>query len=148
MILEIKGKYNPKIYIKDRIIYKLDCQCRDFIFRRIKKVGENSEARYFAEPCKHLKKQVEALIKCGYKLKKPKEMIGADKLTKPLRKKLFERAGNLCESPGCGSDHLLQVHRKTRGSNGGKYNMDNCIVLCKECHDARHSNEFPSKKSK
>lgn len=148
-IIPVGEKYQSKIYVIDetKTIFKLDCQCRDFIFRRIKKVGELADAKYFAEPCKHLQEAVEKLEKEGYILKKPIEMIGDDKLTEKLRKELLERAKNKCENPGCREELMLQVHRKTRGSNGGKYNMENCIILCKDCHTERHSNEFQSSKS-
>lgn len=148
-IIQVAKKYESKIYLSEdpQIIFKLDCQCPDFRFRRIKKIGEFADVKYYATPCKHLKQAVEALERIGYKLKKPKELMGPDKLTKKLRKQLLERANYKCESPRCEATELLKIHRKTRGSNGGKYNMENCIVLCKECHDLRHANEFPSRKS-
>ncbi len=143
------AKYNSIVWVDDKtkIITKLICKCGDFAFRRIKKVGEFADTKYYAEPCKHLKPVVEALEKLGYKLKKLKEMIGSDKLSAKLRKKLMERANNKCEC-GCESEELLEVHRKTRRSAGGKYNMDNCQVLNSECHKLRHQNEFPSRRSK
>lgn len=142
-------EYESKIYAIDelKMIVKLDCQCKDFQFRKIKKVGELADIKYFAFPCKHLKPFVERLQKQGYKMKIPKEMIGSDKLTAELRRKLLIRAGNKCEC-GCERTELLEVHRKTRGSNGGKYNMINCQVLAKECHDLRHANEFQGSKSR
>jgi hypothetical protein len=141
-------KYETKIYTIGKTICKIDCLCGDFQFRRKKKVGELADTKYYAEPCKHLKYAVDSLIQLGFKFKKPKAMIGAEKLTSKLRNKLLERANFTCEDSGCGSTEQLEIHRRTRGSNGGKYNMDNCIVLCKACHDARHYNEFPSGKSK
>lgn len=147
-IIDVSQKYESKIYVDDqtKLIYKLDCECHDFQFRRIKKIGEFSDAKYFAEPCKHLRPFVQALEKQGYKLKIPEEMIGSDKLTQALRRKLLERANYKCEC-GCEGKDNLEIHRKTRGSNGGKYNMTNCIVLTHECHKIRHSNEFPSGRS-
>ena len=147
--IPVGKKYEPKIYVidEDKLIYKLFCGCRDFQFRRIKKIGEFADVKFYAEPCKHLRPFVEALEKQGYILKKPKEMIGEDKLSQKLRKELLERANGICESVGCECEGS-RVHRKTRGSNGGKYNKENCIVLCKDCHDQRHANEFPGCKSK
>jgi len=142
-IIPCGAKYDSKIYVDDqtKIILKLDCQCWNFVNRRIKKIGELADTKYYAEPCKHLKLFVERLEKQGYEIKKPKELIGDDKITNELRKKLLERANNRCEC-GCRKDYALEVHRKTRGSNGGKYNMENCMVLTKECHQMRHSGEF------
>jgi len=143
-LIYVGEKYESKIYVIDgeKLIFKLDCMCGDFVFRRKKKIGELADVKYFAEPCKHLKPFVKRLIEQGYKLKKPKEMIGADKLTMKLRKRLKDRAGFKCENPGCHETENLEVHRMTRGSVGGKYNMTNCVVLCAECHKLRHFHEF------
>lgn len=137
--IQVNKKYESKIYYRGKLIYKIDCLCPDFQFRRKKMIGECSDRKVYAEPCKYLKYAVKVLESLGFTLKKPKEMIGSNKLTKGLWKQLLERAKQ-CED--CGSDYLLQAHRKTRGSNGGKYNQDNCIVLCAECHKARHAGEF------
>jgi hypothetical protein len=92
-------------------------------------------------PCKHLKPFIERLERQGYKFIIPKEMVGSDKLTPALRSKLLARANHMCEC-GCGRTEELEIHRKTRGNNGGKYNMINCQVLAKGCHDYRHYGEF------
>ena len=144
IISDPKCRYEPKVYIlnNEKIIYKIDCQCRDFNFRRLKRVGEFSEAKCFANPCKHLKKIVDLMEKAGYKLKVPVEMKGSNKCSKELRERLLIRANYKCESPGCECTYPLQIHRKTRANNGGKYNMENCVVLCQECHRERHYKEF------
>jgi 5-methylcytosine-specific restriction endonuclease McrA len=149
-LIDVSKRYESKIYVIDdqKLIIKLDCECRDFQFRRIKKIGDCPEIKYYSEPCKHLKPFVERLQKMGYKLKVPEEMIGSDKMTKQLWKQLLDRAGNKCEETGCENTDLLTAHRRVRGSNGGKYNMKNCIVLCRDCHIRRHANEFPSSKSR
>lgn len=143
-IIAVGTKYESKIYVLDdeKIIFKVDCICGDFAHRRIKKVGEFADIKYYAEPCKHLEPFVEALKKQGYTLKKPKEMVGPDILPSALRRKLMENADHQCEAPGCEAKAPLTVHRKTRSSNGGKYNKENCVVLCVECHKARHAGEF------
>lgn len=128
-----------KVMDKQKLIVWIDCTCWNFVNRRLKSVNENADKKVFAEPCKHLNPIVESLIKQGYNLKRPKEMIGSDKLTKSLWNQLLARAKNQCEE--CGYNYSLQVHRKTRGSNGGKYNEWNCVVLCAECHKARHAGE-------
>lgn len=148
-IIQLSKKYHSRISVIDeeKLIFRLDCECADFQFRRIKKVGEFSGMKYYSTPCKHLKPFVEALEKQGYKLKVLKGMIGADKLTPKLREKLLNRANHICEC-GCGGSENLQIHRKIRKTEGGKYNMENCIVLTKEHHELRHSNEYSWCKSK
>jgi len=143
-IIGLTNIYEGKVYVIDekKLIVKLDCLCPDFQFRRIKKVGELNDIKYFALPCKHLKPIVEALEKQGYKLKVPEEMVGLDKLTPKLKQELLERANYKCEADNCKEVENLEIHRKTRKSNGGKYNKKNCSVLCNECHKTRHRNEF------
>lgn len=36
----------------------------------------------------------------------------------------------------------LQIHRINRGTSGGLYNLENCRVLCKNCHKKLHQEEF------
>ena len=148
--IDVSQKYESRIYVidKEKLIVKLDCTCRDFQFRCIKKVGENADIKRYTIPCKHLTHFVARLIKQGYKLKIPEEMIGSDKLTPALRKELLERANNMCEDNNCNKIEKLQIHRKVRGSKGGKYNKKNCVVLCANGHRLRHANEDPRVKSK
>lgn len=58
-----------------------------------------------------------------------------------LRKKVIERDGGdwclLCGKPGPG----LHLHRIVYGSQGGKYELDNCVQLCPEDHDKVHSSK-------
>ena len=142
-IIKIKNRYESKVYIipEEKLITKIDCLCGDFVNRRLIRVGEFADAKVYAEPCKHLKPIVDKLIKIGYKMKTPVEMVGSDKLTNELWQKLLARANNMCEC-GCEGTERLCCHRRTRGSNGGKYNLDNCQVLTIGCHLMRHSMEF------
>jgi len=135
-IISINNKYDSKVYVIDEIksIYKIVCDCGDFQHRRIKKDGVFSDIKYYSSPCKHTQPIVEALEKQGYTLKKPKPMTGTDKCTTELRKLIFERSNGLCEA-NCGR-HGKEIHRRTPKTNGGKYNEDNCVLLCKECHQA------------
>lgn len=141
-IIQVGCIYSSKIYImdEDKLIFKLDCQCPDFRFRKIKKIGKFADVKYYAEPCKHLRLRVWALQKDGYILKKPEEMNGPDYCPAELRRELMEIADHKCQADNCGCDSHLIIHRKIRGSNGGKYNKTNCVVLCVECHKMRHSN--------
>ena len=66
----------------------------------------------------------------------------------------MERASNSCEGKKlneegvldkCGDTDRLNAHRKLREGSGGKYNKENCIILCWGCHrgpNGVHSNEF------
>jgi len=122
-----------KVIDEKKLIYFLDCTCWNFVNRRIEKSGQFSDIKYYSHACKHLKKVVDALIKQGYTLKKPKPMTGTDKCTTELRKKIIERSDGICEMPNC--EHKgIEVHRKVPRTNQGKYNEDNCILLCKEHH--------------
>ncbi len=142
--INLNNNYESSIHLIDeeKMIYKLYCQCGDFQHRRIKKVGAFSETKYFAEACKHLQPIVDVFQKQGYTLKKHEEMTGDDKLSKKLRNELMERSNGCCERKvvrdgeliPCGCKDHIEVHRKVPKTHGGKYNMDNCIVLCKVCH--------------
>lgn len=148
-IIKVGDNYNSKIYVidKEKSIFKLNCECPDFQYRRKKKIGEGPDTKYYAESCKHLRLFVYELEKRGYTLKIPKEMEGSCYLSNALKKELLERANNMCEC-GCLGTNRLTIHRKMRGSNGGKYNKKNCIVLTQECHQRRHENEFKGVRSK
>ena len=132
-----KGEtYYCRIKLNDetKTILWIDCECWNFVNRRIIPSGQLSDKKYqFAEPCKHLKKQVDALIQQGYTLKKPKPMTGTDKCTTELRRFLVERSAGVCEMYNCVKTGI-EVHRKIPKTNGGKYNKDNCVLLCPDCH--------------
>lgn len=135
-----------KFLMESKTIFFMDCNCPDFEFRRIKKSGSFSDIKYFADCCKHLKPFIDFYEKQGFTLKKPKPMSGTDRCTSKLLKNLIDRSIGLCEN-NCGKNGV-NVHRKIRGSNGGKYNEENCVLLCSECHKLAHGNEFPGSKGK
>lgn len=143
-----KKTYDCQIRVIDekKLISWIDCTCEDFIHRRIKSAGDFADKKYYSEPCKHLKPEIDALIRMGYELKQPKPMEGTDHPTKQLLNALIQRSGGLCEA-NCGQK-AKHIHRKIRGSNGGKYNESNCVYLCPECHRKIHSNEFAGSKSR
>ena len=121
-----------KFLTPSKTIYFIDCNCRDFEFRRLKSVGQVFDIKVFAYPCKHLKPLISIYEDEGFKLKQPKPMTGTDNCTAKLRKCLIERSNGLCE---CGCGRVGQeVHRKIAGVNGGKYNESNCVLLNAECH--------------
>ena len=154
-------KLTIKFLMESKEIYWMDCTCPDFSgltknkngnpkligSRRIKGIGEFADKKYYAEPCKHLQPLINFYEKeYGFKLKKPKEMEGTDNPTKALLNALISRSGGLCEA-NCGRMGK-HIHRKIRGSNGGKYSESNCVYLCPECHRRIHSNEFSGSKSR
>lgn len=140
-ILNLKNKYESKLYLldQDKLIFKLDCLCKDFQHRKIKKIGKNSDVKYYSEPCKHLKKSVDLLLKLGYKLKKQNN-IGKTYVDAKLRKQILERSKGICEM-NC-NELATDYHRIIRGSNGGKYSLKNVKHLCNEHHKLVHANEF------
>jgi len=123
-----------KVIDETKIIYFLDCTCWNFVNRRLKNEGMFSDKKFYAEPCKHLKPVVDALLKQGYTLKTPKPMTGTDKCTPELRRFIMERSGGICEVEYCEYTGV-EVHRKIPRTNGGKYNKDNCMLLCKAHHE-------------
>ena len=147
-ILELDNKYESKIYLIDdeKIIYKIDCLCGDFKNRRIKAVKYGVDVKIYAQPCKHLKPVVDALINGGYILKIPRKMEGTDNPTAELRNILIARSKGMCES--CKKVFGHETHRKIRKWEGGKYNEWNCMYVCKDCHRKFHSNEFTNVQGK
>ena len=131
------GDYEQIIrYLKEsKTIFFIDCTCPDFTFRKLKNIGKCSDVKFYAEPCKHLKIPVEIMIQEGGILRRPKPMIGTDKCTNILRRFLFERSGGICEFNKKCQNPVAEVHRKTPKVNGGKYNEDNCVYICKEHHE-------------
>ena len=58
-------------------------------------------------------------------------------------KKLFKQRAKHCAI--CKEDDydVLDVHRwRTPGSEGGKYEIGNCICLCAKCHRLVHKNKI------
>jgi len=57
-----------------------------------------------------------------------------------IREEVFRRCHNCCAN--CGSVENLTVHHKQPLSLGGDNNIDNLILLCKECHEGGHGRKF------
>jgi len=136
-----------KVDDKTKLIMWIDCTCWNFVNRRMRVVGDYADKKVYAEPCKHLKLVVDALIKNGYELKQPKAMDGPDKMTAEVRKGVLDRSGGICEFPECQYPGQT-FHRNVRGSNGGKYTIDNVRHLCLKHHKFIHGNEFPGVQGK
>lgn len=66
--------------------------------------------------------------------------VGQNISKKKVREKVIERDGDwclICGKPPKG----LHLHRVVYGSQGGKYELDNCVQLCGEHHELVHSNK-------
>lgn len=148
-IIPAGRKYESKIYVidKEKLIFKIYCLCKDFQHRRIKRIGEFNDIKYYGTPCKHLKPGVEALEKLGYKLKKHEAMEGSNKLTAEVRREVVNRSGGICEVEEC-PIVATRFHRIIRGQNGGKYIPENIKHICENHHKQIHASEFPGSKSK
>lgn len=57
-----------------------------------------------------------------------------------IREEVFRRYYECCAY--CGSVENLTVHHKQPLSLGGDNDLDNLILLCKECHEAGHGRKF------
>lgn len=67
-----------------KIIYKINCSCEDFRFKKIKKKGQGSDIKYSALPCKHLRTTIIHLMNKGYKLKYFDELLNLEDLNKKM----------------------------------------------------------------
>lgn len=67
--------------------------------------------------------------------------VGTHVGKKKIREKVIERDGGnwclFCGKPGPG----LHLHRIIYGSQGGRYEVDNCVQLCPEHHQLVHSSK-------
>lgn len=62
-----------------------------------------------------------------------------------VRAAVVKRDGNRCLL--CATSESLHLHRVRYGSEGGRYEVDNCVLLCQYCHNAP-SRSRPSVHSK
>lgn len=162
METKIRKKYNFAGYeqrvnylLESKEIFFIDCTCPNFTgivedkngkpkwigSKRMYTSGLYADQKFYANPCKHLKPIITCAEMQGFKLKKPKPMEGTDKCTAELRRFLIERSGGICEMYNCEKIGIC-VHRKVRRVSGGKYNKDNCVLICSEHHKEIHSKEF------
>lgn len=67
-------------------------------------------------------------------------MLAQKRKEKDLTLVLLERCKGLCEDCGRWPDSFgLAKHEKVFRSHGGSpLDPDNCVMLCKTCHDKRH----------
>ena len=146
--LNIRSKYEPSITIdtKTKTILKMHCSCWNFANRRLKPVGEGFNKKIIETPCKHLKRQYDGLIKCGYKYREVNTGEGSPSLTAELRREILAVWGGRCSfySDGhqCEETKNLQFHRLIRGHQGGGYSVLNTRPLCLDHHKLVHSREF------
>jgi len=133
--------YDCSVLVDDeqKQILKIRCQCWNFLNRQIKPVGKFAYKKYYATPCKHLKKVTEALENIGYNFKIP-HMEGTQTCLIELRRQLIKRSNGICERLHC-NNQGIDVHRIIPGHSGGLYHLKNCKFLCKDCHKVSHSQE-------
>ena len=117
-----------------REIVFLDCECWNFANKRLSKIGKVFLTKIEAEPCKHLKYQVDALINQGYEIKKKGSSEGEDICTMKLRRAVLKACKDQCHYGGCEETQGLEIHRQTPGYLGGKYSLVNCVALCNRHH--------------
>lgn len=67
----------------------------------------------------------------------------SDPVYKDWRKKVYKRDGYKCQMPGCSSKFRLQAHHIKKWSTAAalRYDVDNGISLCRECHDGINGSE-------
>jgi len=60
-----------------------------------------------------------------------------DPAYKDWRKRIYKRDKFKCQMPRCKSKFRLQAHhiRKWSSASALRYDVDNGITLCRECHD-------------
>jgi 5-methylcytosine-specific restriction endonuclease McrA len=60
-----------------------------------------------------------------------------DPVYKDWRKKVYKRDGFKCQMPQCNSNFRLQAHHIKKWSSAAalRYEVDNGITLCRECHE-------------
>jgi 5-methylcytosine-specific restriction endonuclease McrA len=61
-----------------------------------------------------------------------------DPVYKAIRLQCLKRDKKKCQMPGCNAKRRLQVHHIERYCDAAslRYELTNCIVLCKNCHDS------------
>lgn len=60
--------------------------------------------------------------------------------SKRTKRDAFTRANGFCENPSCGAKlHIGRFHydHNIADGLGGEPTLENCVVLCKPCHDEK-----------
>jgi 5-methylcytosine-specific restriction endonuclease McrA len=68
-----------------------------------------------------------------------------DPVYKDWRLSVYKRDKFTCQMPGCKSKRQIQAHhiRKWSTASALRYDLDNGITLCRQCHDSiRESEEY------
>lgn len=66
-----------------------------------------------------------------------------DPTYKDWRLSVYKRDGFRCQMPGCKSKRQIQAHhiRKWSTASALRYDIDNGITLCRQCHDSISKSE-------
>ncbi len=58
------------------------------------------------------------------------------------KRTVYEQQKHRCADCGVEYDiSALEAHHKKRWVDGGHTTRDNCVMLCRECHDKRHGKD-------
>jgi len=52
-----------------------------------------------------------------------------------FKQSIFKRDGYRCRNPECNSKFMIDLHHKTKRSQGGSDTPENCFTMCRKCHD-------------
>lgn len=61
---------------------------------------------------------------------------------KLINKKVFKNSAKKCRICGASDYCTLHVHRINPGKNSGKYNPENCVAVCSNCHAKIHDGQI------
>ena len=76
---------------------------------------------------------------CEYCITREEELLKQRAFSPYQRDTMYNRQKGIC--PDCGRHFLkdeMEAHHIIPWYNGGRTELDNCVMLCKECHCKRH----------
>lgn len=75
-----------------------------------------------------------------YVLTRNEKYLNIRAFSESEKRQTYEKQNGVC--PDCGITFdisVMEAHHKKRWVDGGHTTLDNCVMLCKECHDKRHN---------
>lgn len=130
--------------------YRKCLHCKEEFY--VKKSLAKRGGKYCSNECKIERQKLLGIIPKGFissadnsgkknGMYKHGKRIGGHISKKKVREKVIERDGGnwclFCGKPGPG----LHLHRIVYGSQGGKYEVDNCVQLCPVHHELVHTSK-------
>lgn len=74
-----------------------------------------------------------------YILTENEKYLNIRAFTESEKRKVYEQQNQKCADCGLHFEiENMEAHHKKRWTDGGHTTIDNCVMLCKECHDKRH----------